>query len=343
MADPRFFERLGPLTLNEIAALSGAAISDSGAGDAPVDMLSPLSAAEPGMLAYADNPSAIRDLPDSLRLDGVFVLATQAVSDALEGLGAVVLQHSHPRSGFAKAAAALFAVRPMPVGEAISPNARIGEGVRLSPGVVVGDDAWIGDHVILGPGAVIGAGCRIGDRSRIGAHAVIQCADLGADCNIFAGAVIGEAGFGVAVSDQGLADVPHLGSVEIGDRVTIGANSCIDRGVFGPTRIGEGTKIDNLCHIGHNCQVGKSVIMAAYAGISGSCTIGDGVMFGGRVGLHDHIEIGAGARIGGNSAVGRNVPPGQTWLGSPAQPIESEMRQIAALRRLYRTTKKKKD
>ena len=243
----------------------------------------------------------------------------------------------------AKAAAALFSVRPMPVGEAIAPSAALGQGVRLSPGVVIGEGASIGDGVALGPGAVIGAGCRIGARTRIGAHAVIQCCDMGEDCNIFAGAVIGEAGFGIAVSEQGLADIPHLGSVELGNGVTIGANSCIDRGVFGPTRIGEGTKIDNLCHIGHNCQVGRNVIMAAYAGISGSCTIGDGVMFGGRVGLHDHIEIGAGARIGGNSAVGRNVPPGQTWLGSPAQPIEAEMKQIAALRRLYRTSKKKKD
>lgn len=343
MADPRFFDRLGPLTLTEIAALSGAAISDSGPGEAPVDMLSPLSSAKPGMLAYADNPAALRDLPNAHRLDGVFVLAPQALVEELDRLGATVLVHGHPRAGFAKAAAALFSVRPMPVGEAIAPSAALGQGVRLSPGVVIGEGASIGDGVALGPGAVIGAGCRIGARTRIGAHAVIQCCDMGEDCNIFAGAVIGEAGFGIAVSEQGLADIPHLGSVELGNGVTIGANSCIDRGVFGPTRIGEGTKIDNLCHIGHNCQVGRNVIMAAYAGISGSCTIGDGVMFGGRVGLHDHIEIGAGARIGGNSAVGRNVPPGQTWLGSPAQPIEAEMKQIAALRRLYRTSKKKKD
>ncbi|WP_138510008.1 UDP-3-O-(3-hydroxymyristoyl)glucosamine N-acyltransferase [Maricaulis alexandrii] len=343
MADPRFFNRLGPLTLTEIAALSGAAISDSGAGDATIDMLAPLASAEPGVLAYADNPAAIRGLPDDKRLDGVFVLAPEPLIPDLEGRGAIVLTHTHPRGGFARAAAALFVVRPMPVGEAVSATAKLGADVRMSPGVVIGEDAVIGDGVALGPGAVIGAGCHIGAGSRIGAHAVIQCSDIGQDCNIFAGAVIGEAGFGVAVSDQGLADVPHLGSVEIGDRVTIGANSCIDRGVFGPTRIGEGTKIDNLCHIGHNCQVGKNVVMAAYAGVSGSCTIGDGVMFGGRVGTHDHIEIGAGARVGGNSAVGRNIPPGQTWLGSPAQPIEAEMKQIAALRRLYRTTKKKKD
>ena len=342
MADPRFFDGLGPLTLNEIAALSGAAISDSASGNDTVCEVAPISEARAGRLCYLENGRLLKAHPD-IRLDSVVILAPESLAGALAERGAKVLVHPQPRAAFGRAVAGLFRPRELSAEHAIDPSARITPGVRLGVGVVIGADAEIGEKVMIGPGSVIAPGCRIGAGSRIGPRVVIQCADLGENCNILSGAVIGEAGFGAAVSDEGLVDMPHLGTVEIAASVTIGANSCVDRGLFGPTRIGEGTKIDNLCHIGHNCQVGRNVIMAAYAGISGSCTIGDGVMFGGRVGLHDHIEIGAGARIGGNSAVGRNVPPGQTWLGSPAQPIEAEMKQIAALRRLYRTSKKKKD
>lgn len=167
------------------------------------------------------------------------------------------------------------------------------------------------------------------------------CAELGEDCNILSGAVIGETGFGVAVSDAGLVDMPHLGSVEIAASVTIGANSCVDRGQFGATRIGEGTKIDNLCHIGHNCRIGRNVAMAAFAGVSGSCVVEDDVMFGGRVGLQDHITIGKGARIGGNSALAESVPAGETWMGDPAQPLRQYLRQVSEVRRLARRDERK--
>nr|WP_238934899.1 UDP-3-O-(3-hydroxymyristoyl)glucosamine N-acyltransferase [Maricaulis parjimensis] len=328
------------MTCEEIAALSGAAISDSGQPAPRIETVSPLGEAEAGALAYAENSRALND-DGGRRLEGVVVLAPEALSEILSERGAFHLVHPHARSAFAAVAGSMFKPRALPVEHVIDPTATVAATARVSPGAVVGAGAEVGENVLLGPGAVIGPGCRIGAGSRIGPHAVIQCADIGKDCNILAGAVIGEAGFGVAVSPEGLIDIPHLGSVAIDDAVTIGANSCVDRGLFGATRVGEGSKIDNLCHIGHNCQIGRNVVMAAYAGISGSCIIEDGVMFGGRVGTHDHITIHAGARVGGNSAVGRNIPAGETWLGSPAQPIEAEMRQVAALRRLTRASRKK--
>lgn len=338
MADPRFFDRLGPLSLQEIAALSGAAISDSGQGGHQVSSAVPIREGTPGALSYADNALALGDGS----LQGVAVIVTDALANTAAGLGAIILTHSAPRTAFARALAALAAPRSAASTQRIHETAEIAPDAVIAATASIGPDARIADRVRIGPGSVIGPGCHIGAGTIIGANVTVLCSDIGADCNILSGAVIGEAGFGIAVSDSGTIDIPHMGQVEIADKVTIGANSCVDRGLFGPTRIGEGTKIDNLCHIGHNCTVGRNVVMAAYGGISGSCVIEDGVMMGGRVGTHDHITLHAGARIGGNSAVSRNVPAGETWLGSPAQPIENEMRQIAALRRLMRATRKKK-
>jgi len=345
MADPRFFDGLGPLTLNEIAALSGAAISDSASGSDTVSEVAPISEARPGCLCYLENGRLLKAHPD-IRLDDVVILAPASLTEALMERGAKVLVHAQPRAAFGRAVPGLFRPRAMPIEHAIDPSARIAPGVRLGAGVVTGADVQIGENVSIGPGSVIGPGCHIGAGCRIGPRVVIQCADLGENCNILSGAVIGEAGFGAAVSHEGLVDMPHLGTVEIAASVTIGANSCVDRGLFGPTRIGEGTKIDNLCHIGHNCQVGRNVAMAAFAGVSGSCVIEDDVMFGGRVGLQDHITIGKGARIGGNSALAESVPAGETWMGDPAQPLRQYLRQVSEVRRLARRdtrTSKKKD
>jgi UDP-3-O-[3-hydroxymyristoyl] glucosamine N-acyltransferase len=115
--------------------------------------------------------------------------------------------------------------------------------------------------------------------------------------------------------------------------VSLGANSCVDRGLFDDTVIGEGTHIDNLCHIGHNCRIGSQVVMAAFAGVSGSSEVGDGVQFGGRVGLKDHVRVGTGARIAAGAAVLSDVPGGETWAGYPAKPIRAWMRELAWLGR----------
>ena len=340
MADPRFFDRLGPLTLDEIAALSGAAISVSASGADTVDTVAPVSEARAGALCYLENAKLLRAHPD-VRLDGVYMLAPAALAEDLAGRGAKVLTHDQPRAAFGRAAAALFRLKPFPSDTPVAASARIDPSAILATGVVVGEDAEIGADVEIGPGAMIGPGCRIGAGTRIAPRAVILCADLGENCNILSGAVIGEAGFGAAVSADGLVDMPHLGTVGIANAVTIGANSCVDRGQFGATTIGEGTKIDNLCHIAHNCRVGRNVAMAAFAGVSGSCVIEDDVMFGGRVGLQDHITIGKGARIGGNSALAESVPAGETWMGDPAQPLRQYLRQVSEVRRLGRRGEKK--
>ena len=341
MADPRFYNRLGPLSLDEIAALTGAAISDSGIADPIIEDVGPLDTVIKGQLSYADSNKALKTLPDE-SLQGVFVFARLELCAALTQKGAIVLSHPAPRSGFSKALSALYVLKVFDQKEAIHTQACVSPSVMLSPGVVIGEGADLGEGVIIGPGTSIGPGCKIGAHSRIGANVTLMCTDIGENCNILSGAVIGESGFGVAVSSDGLIDVPHLGGVVLGNNVTIGANTTIDRGVFGMTRFGDDCKVDNLCHIAHNVTVGTNLVMAGFSGISGSTTLEDGVMFGGRVGLSDHIHIGKGATIGSNAAVMSDVPAGETYAGAPAQPIRNHMREIAELRRLVRDRAKSK-
>ena len=335
MADLRFYEGLGPLTIAEVAALSGAAISDSATAGNTLDDVVPLERAQAGKLSYVDSRKAL-DALESGRLAGAILIVQPDLVAHATALGAITLSHAAPRQAFASIGGRLFAVRRFEAGPHQHADATCHPDAIIAPGVVIGAGAVIAEGVKIGPNAAIGPGCQIGRHSSIGANVSVSCTDIGEYCNILAGAVIGEAGFGVALSAGGVIDVPHLGTVCVGDHVTIGANSTIDRGVFGETRIGDGCKIDNLCHIAHNVLVGKACLMPAFAGVSGSTVIGDGVMFGGRVGISDHVVIGAGARIGSNSAVMTDVPAGETWAGAPAQPIRQHMREIAQLRRMAR-------
>jgi len=156
--------------------------------------------------------------------------------------------------------------------------------------------------------------------------------------------VIGADGFGYrpSVDGRSLVKIPHIGNVVIGDGVEIGANSTIDRGKFGSTRIGDGTKIDNLVMIGHNCEIGRSCILCAFVGLSGSVVLGDGVTLAGAAGVADNCQIGDGATLGGGAGVIGNVPPGVTWTGMPARDARKYMRNIAALDRLPEILKKLK-
>jgi UDP-3-O-[3-hydroxymyristoyl] glucosamine N-acyltransferase len=182
----------------------------------------------------------------------------------------------------------------------------------------------------------------IGRRSRIGANASLAFAIIGDEVTVLAGAVIGEQGFAVAGDATGPVDVPHVGRVIVQDRATIGANSTIDRGVFDDTIIGEGAKIDNLCHVAHNVTLGRGVLIAAFGGISGSTVVGDGVTMGGRVGVADHRKIGAGATLAGGAAVFQDVPAGEVWSGYPAKPLRKWLREAAWLSRKAAGTRDEK-
>jgi UDP-3-O-[3-hydroxymyristoyl] glucosamine N-acyltransferase len=190
----------------------------------------------------------------------------------------------------------------------------------------------------IGPGAVIAAGVRIGEGCEIGARVVIEAGvEIGNRVRVQAGSVLGSLGFGYARRPDGSYLLfPQQGTLVIEDDVEIGANSTIDRGALGETRIGVGTKIDNLVHIGHNCRIGSNVIIAAQTGISGSSVVEDGAILGGQVGMGEHALVGPGVILGGGAGVLSNKilrGPGQVFWGRPAQPLKQYLRDLARLRK----------
>lgn len=206
-------------------------------------------------------------------------------------------------------------------------SASVGANCVIGEGAVIGPRTRIGANSVIGPGVQIGADCQIG------AHVSLSFSLIGNGVRLSSGARLGESGFGLMTDEEGPKDIPHFGRVIIQDAVTIGANSCVDRGMLGDTVIGEGSKIDNLCHIGHNTHIGRQVVMAAFAGISGSVTIGDNVQMGGRVGLIDHLTVGENAQIAAGSAVLNSVPADEVWAGMPAKPIKTWQRELVWVKR----------
>lgn len=329
MPDPRFFEDLGPATLTELASLSGARLADAVFGDRRVSHVAPLEAAGVGAVTFLSDPKRLADLGNLG--GGACFLKPDHAADA--PAGCALLLTNHPQASWAAAAQRLHAPRRHEGAQHIHPGSELEEGVVLSPGVVVGQGARIGRGTHVGPGAVIGPGVAIGRDCRIGANAVIGFALIGDRVQVHAGAVIGEAGFGAAGGPTGVVDLPQLGRVVLQDGVTIGANSCVDRGAFGDTTIGENSKIDNLVHVAHNVRLGRNCVAAAHTGISGSTVVGDGVAFGGKAGVADHLTIGAGASIGAAASVFKDVPAGETWTGFPARPLRRWLRETAWLSR----------
>lgn len=229
-------------------------------------------------------------------------------------------------------------VEPIPVGVApsarVHPHAQVDPSARVGEGVVVGRAA-IGAEVTIHPGVVIADDVTIGAGTAIGPNVVIrERVKVGQRCVLQAGAVIGAEGFGYTFAHGKHHAIPHLGGVELGDDVEIGANSAVDRGKLGDTRVGDGTKIDNLCQIGHNCQIGKHVVIVGQCGLSGSVTVGDYAVLAGKAGVADHVEIGPRAKVGAYAGVMADVEAGQAVLGVPAHDARQFFREVSSLRRL---------
>ena len=225
--------------------------------------------------------------------------------------------------------------------QGISEKAIIGKGCNISecvtimPGAVIGDGCTIGKEVTIHPGTVLGNNVKIGNGSTLFASVVVydQCI-IGNNVRLHAGAVIGADGFGYARNGDTHEKIPQTGIVVIEDDVEIGANSTIDRAALGETRIGKGTKIDNMVMIGHNVQVGQSSIIVSQVGIAGSTRIGNGVVLAGQVGVTGHIEIGDGSMVGAKSGVAHSLPPGSQVSGQPAIPHTTWLKAVNIFKRL---------
>lgn len=332
MIDSRFFDSLGPLDLATLAQRTGARLADSGAAGQAIDMVAPLSKAGSNAVAFIVDRRRVAEL-QATGAGACFVPA--ALADQVPD-GCVPLISDRPQLAWALAARALHAIREE--GEAfdgfIHPTARLEAGVVIAQGAVVAANVSIGSGTRIGACSVIGQGVSIGRNCDIGPNVTIGFALIGDKVRILAGARLGEMGFGVTAGPAGPVDIPQLGRVIVQDSVSIGANTCIDRGGWEDTVIGENSKLDNLIQIAHNVRIGRNCVLASQVGVAGSTVIGDGVTLGGQAGLADHLMIGDGASIGASGGVLKNIPAGELWSGTPARPLKQWLREQAAVSRL---------
>ncbi|MDM7923167.1 MAG: UDP-3-O-(3-hydroxymyristoyl)glucosamine N-acyltransferase [Pyrinomonadaceae bacterium] len=262
----------------------------------------------------------------------------------------VIIRSGNPKLAFAKAASLLNP--PKAREPQIHPTAVIADDAVFGNGVFIGAFACVGEGSVIGDNTQLRAGAKIGDRVSIGSDCVLHpnvfvedgCS-VGNKVLLQTGVVIGSEGFGFVRDETGEhLKFPQIGTVVIEDAVEIGANSCVDRGALGETRIGAGTKIDNLVQVAHNVHIGKRCVIASETGISGSAVIGDDCVIGGQVGIADHVRIESGAIIGARSAVfpGKIVKKG-VWAGTPVQPIQDYKRQNAVMRKLGRSASRSRE
>lgn len=325
--------------VSELAAhVGGRVIGD---GDIGIHRVASLDSAEQGDIAYVEDEKFFEAANRTK--------ASCVIAPAADMKAPCRIEVKNPKLAFSLIAEVLHPpkqreseIHPSAV---ISPNAQIGKDVFVGAFVCVGENSIIGDR------SQIRAGAKIGDNVSVGSDCVIHPnvfledgVTIGNRVILHAGVVIGADGFGYVRGDVSYHKFPQIGTVVIEDDVELGANTCVDRAALGRTRIGRGTKIDNLVHVGHNCDIGERVVIAAQTGISGTVTIEDDCVIGGQVGFGDHIRVQSGAVIGSKAGVlpGKIVRPG-VWWGIPIQPLDEYKRLNAHIQRLPQVREEVKD
>lgn len=319
-----------PFTAAEIAkALGGEVIGE------PTTQLirfSPADRAQPGDLTFAENESYFGRAEESaaaaIIVDGPFTSTRK-----------VLIRVANARLAFAKVLPLFFPEPVFPAGihetAIVSPGAKVDASAHVGPYCVVDKDVQLGPRSVLHGLNHVGTGCKLGEEVHLFPNVVLYpgC-EVGDRVRIHSGSIIGSDGFGY-VSDSGShRKVPQIGNVIIRDDVEIGANVTIDRGALGPTIVGRGSKIDNLVQIGHNVTLGEHCLIVSQTGIAGSTKLGNYVILGGQVGLAGHLKIGNSVSVGAQSGVMHNIPDGEKWVWTPAQPDRQAKRQMIAMQQL---------
>lgn len=341
MVDTRFHRFAGPFTIGAILDTLGRSdlLTPGISANLPIDGAADLDLANPSDLALAAHTDYIEQLKATSA--GVVVVlpalvehlppdSAAIVTDKPHHLFADILDLLYPDS----TRSIIMSVREDLGAPVFERDVTIGSNVVIGAGVEIGRGTVIGANTVIGPGVTIGRNCAIA------ANCTIDCSHIGNEVVIHSGVRIGTEGFGWLDFGRTNRKVPQLGRVLIQDRVEIGANSTIDRGALGDTMIGQGTKIDNLVQIGHNCRIGRNCLIAAMSGLSGTTVLEDGVLFGGGAGTSGHLTVGAGSVVHGRAAVTKDWPAGSKLAGAPAQDIRDFWREIAITRKLAKGDKR---
>jgi UDP-3-O-[3-hydroxymyristoyl] glucosamine N-acyltransferase len=320
-----------PLRLKDLGAHLGREVE--GDGEFEIEGVAGLENAGSGDLSYVRSERYANQLAAS-RAGAVIAPAFVAVGDR------PVIRSDEPGLDFSRAVRWILPEAPPRSG--IHPTAAVADGARVDASASVGAHCAVGVGASIGPRSVLFAGVCVYDHVSIGADCRIhsgcvlsEAVVIGDGVILHPGVVLGGDGFGyVGDGAAGLAKVPQVGRVVVGDDVEIGAGTTVDRGTLGDTRIGRGTKIDNLVQIGHNCSIGEQVIIVAQVGLAGSTTVERGAVIMGQAGAAGHLTIGEGAVVGPQSGLHKDVPPGVRVLGSPQREERGFHRAMAALTRL---------
>ena len=319
--------------VREIAALLNAPFE--GSGDVEITAAASIESAGPSDISFIGNRKAFSEAgqsragclivpPGFPNLDGRTIIRAAAPRNAFATVVTLLHPKAPPPPGI-HSSAIIAPDAEVPPGCSVGPHAVIGEGARLGSGCIIGAGSVIGARVILGEGCLLHANVTIYPDVEIGARAVLH-----------SGCVIGADGFGFVLTPQGYEKFPQVGRVSIGNDVEIGANSCVDRAALGVTSIGDGTKLDNMVHVGHNCRIGRHVVIAAQTGISGAVVVEDYAVIGGQVGIGDKARIETRAVVGSGSGIltSKIVRKGEVVWGTPARPLRKYLRQLAAIGRI---------
>src|SRR5579875_18110 len=321
------------MRVRELAEWLGAAFE--GDGEIELSGVAALEAAGGGDVAFVGNRKAAAQAQASAA--GCLLVPMEWPSPAAR----TVIRVSEPRTAFARVTSRFHP--PAEATPGIHPTAVVGREVELGEAVSIGPHAVIGDGSRIGAHTSIGAGCAIGKRVVLGEGCVLHAnvtiyddVDIGRRTILHAGCVIGADGFGYVMEGGRWQKFPQVGRVEIGEFVEMGANCCVDRAALGVTSIGEGTKLDNMVHVGHNCRIGRHVVVAAQTGFSGGVVVEDYAVIGGQVGIGDKARIESRAVLGSGCGVlsSKIIRAGETVWGTPARPLKQHLETLANLGRL---------
>ena len=306
-------------------------------GDGEIELVgvAPVESAGAGDLAFVASRKAVQQADASAA--GCLLVPMEWPSPCYS----TVIRVPDPRAAFARAMSRFYPTAELKPG--VHPTAVVGKDVEMGALVYIGPHAVVGDGTRIGVAASIGAGCYVGKRVILGEGCVLHpnvtvydnC-DIGRGTIVHSGAVIGADGFGYVMEHDRWHKFPQVGRVEIGEFVEIGANSCVDRAAMGVTQVGDGAKLDNMVHVGHNCRIGRHVVVAAQTGFSGGVVVGDYAVIGGQVGIGDKARIESRAVLGSGCGVltSKIVRSGETVWGTPARPLKQHLEQLANLARL---------